>query len=126
VGALQYFGLSSIAPKHKDAMRERIMRGWPFTTEEMQQILNYCAEDVDALHQLLVKMLPHIDLPLALHRGEAVAALVRSEHIGVPVDMKVFSQLADQKTWRELRDSRRKARSRRVLSVRRDKAISRC
>ena len=50
-------------------------------------------------------MLPHIDLPIALHRGEAVAVLARSEHVGVPIDMEIFSQLADQKTWRQLRDS---------------------
>jgi len=105
VGALQYFGLSSIAPKRKDAMRERIMKGWPFTAEEREQILNYCAEDVEMLRQLLFKLLPHIDLPIALHRDEFVAALARSEHVGVPIDMEIFSQLADKKTWREMRDS---------------------
>jgi DNA polymerase I len=40
-----------------------------------------------------------------LHRGEAIAALARSEHIGVPIDMDVFSQLSDKKTWRNIRDS---------------------
>src|SRR5262249_3487907 len=105
IGALQYFGLDSIAPKCKDAMRERIMKGWPFTTEEREQILNYCAEDVEMLRQLLLKLLPHIDLPIALHRGESVAALALSEHIGVPVDMEIFPQLAEKKTWREIRDS---------------------
>jgi hypothetical protein len=105
IGALQYFGLSSIASKHKDAMRDRILKGWPFTTKECEQILTYCAEDVQALHQLFLKMLPYIDLPIGLHRGEAIAALARSEHIGVPIDMEIFSQLADQRTWRELRDS---------------------
>src|SRR5215470_13540100 len=69
IGALQYFGLSSIAPKRKDAMRDRIMRGWPFTAAEREQILNYCSEDVVALGRLLLKLLPHIDLPIALHRG---------------------------------------------------------
>jgi hypothetical protein len=105
IGALQYFGLDSIAPKRKDAMRDRIMKGWPFTAEEQKQILNYCAEDVEMLHQLLFKLLPHIDLPIALHRGEAVAALARSEHVGVPIDMEIFLQLADKTTWREMRDS---------------------
>jgi len=105
IGALQYFGLSSIAPKRKDAMRERIMKGWPFTAEEQRQILDYCAEDVEALHELLLKLLPKIDLPIALHRGEAVAALARSEQAGVPIDMEIFPQLADKKTWREVRDS---------------------
>ena len=42
------------------------------------------------------QLLPNIDLPIALHRGEAVAALARSEHVGVPIDMEVFSQLADK------------------------------
>jgi len=105
IGALQYFGLSSTAPKHKDAMRDRIMKGRPFTAEEREQILAYCAEDVEMLRQLLFKLLPHIDLPIALHRGEFVAALARSEHVGVPLDMEIFPQLADKKTWQEIRDS---------------------
>src|SRR5262245_25626656 len=105
IGALQYFGLDSIAPKRKDAMRDRIMKGWPFTAEEREQILNYCAEDVEMLRQLLLKLLPHIDLPIALHRGEFVGCLALSEHVGVPIDMEIFSELADKKTWREMRDS---------------------
>jgi len=105
IGALQYFGLSAIAPKRKDAMRERIMKGWPFTAEELKQILDYCAEDVEMLRQLLFKLLPHIDLPLALHNSESVAALARSEHIGVPIDMEIFPELTDKKCWREMRDS---------------------
>jgi DNA polymerase I len=105
IGALQYFGLSSIAPKRKEAARARVMKGWPFTAEEREQILAYCQEDVEALRKLLLKLLPYIDLPIALHRGEAVAALARSEHIGVPIDMEIFPQLADKTTWREIRDS---------------------
>ena len=105
IGALQYFGLSSIAPKHKDAMRDRILKGRPFTVEEQKQILDYCVEDVEMLLRLLIKLLPYIDLPIALHRGEFVAALARSEHVGVPLDMEIFSQLADKKTWQDIRDS---------------------
>ena len=78
IGALQHFGLSSIAPKRKDAMRARILQGWPFSAEEREQIQAYCCEDVEALRQLLLKLLPHIDLPIALHRGESAAALARS------------------------------------------------
>jgi hypothetical protein len=105
IGGLQYFGLSSIAPKRKDAMRDRILKGWPFSPGESDEILHYCAEDVEALRGLLFKLLANIDLPIALHRGEAVAALARSQHVGVPIDMEIFAQLANQKTWRELRDS---------------------
>jgi hypothetical protein len=102
---LQYFGLSSIAPKRKDAMHHRIMKGWPFTLDEREQVLAYCAEDVEALRKLLSALLPKVDLPIALHRGEAIAALARSEHTGVPLDMEVFSQLADKNTWRDIRDT---------------------
>ena len=80
-------------------------KGWPFTAEEREQILSYCAEDVEALRKLLSKLLPNIDLPTALHRGEAVASLALSEHVGVPIDTEVFSQIADKKTWRDIRDS---------------------
>ena len=86
-------------------MRDRILKGWPFTVEEREQILDYCAEDVEALRQLLLALLPKINLPIALHRGEAVAALARMEHVGVPIDSEIFSQLADKTTWREIRDS---------------------
>jgi hypothetical protein len=105
IGALQYFGLSTISAKRKDLMRDRILKGFPFTAEEREEILRYCADDVGALRELLLKLLPLIDMPIALHRGEAVAALARSTHIGVPIDMEIFSQLSDKKTWRELRDS---------------------
>jgi hypothetical protein len=105
IGALQYFGLSSVAPKRKDAMRARIMQGWPFTAAERDAILAYCREDVESLQKLLPKLLPGIDLPIALHRGEFIAALARSEHVGVPLDMEIFSQLADEKVWRDIRDS---------------------
>jgi DNA polymerase I len=105
IGALQHFGLSTINPKRKDMMRDRIMKGWPFTPEEKKQISDYCVGDVEDLRRLLFKLLPYIDLPLALHRGEAVAALARSEHAGVPIDMEIFSLLADKKIWREIRDN---------------------
>jgi len=81
------------------------MKGWPFSPEEKFRISHYCIGDVQDLSKLLLKLLPYIDLPLALHRGEFVAALARSEHVGVPIDMGIFSQLADTKTWREMRDS---------------------
>jgi DNA polymerase I len=60
IGALRYYGLRNIGPKKKDAMRERILRGWPFTPEEREAILAYCAEDVEALRLLLPRMLQEI------------------------------------------------------------------
>ena len=99
LGALRYYGLDAIGTKQKDAMQKRIMQGWPFTPEERQQILHYCESDVDALRRLLPHILPEIDLGVALYHGEFAAVSALMEHHGVPIDMEMFPQLADKKTW---------------------------
>ena len=60
LGALRYYGFSNTDQKLKDAMHARIMLGWPFTPEEREKILAYCAGDVDDLSRLLMRMLPEI------------------------------------------------------------------
>ena len=60
LGALRYYGFSNTDQKLKDAMHARIMLGWPFTPEERETILVYCAGDVEDLSRLLVRMLPEI------------------------------------------------------------------
>ena len=105
LGALAYYGLDSISSKHKDTMRDRILQGWPFTAKEREEILRYCAGDVDAMVRLLPKMLPDIELYIALHRGEFVAASALMEHRGVPMDMEIFPQLANKRTWNAVRDA---------------------
>ena len=40
-------------------------------------------------------MQPELELPVALHRGEFVAASALMEFHGVPIDMEIFPQLAD-------------------------------
>jgi DNA polymerase I len=64
---LRYYGLDAIGTKQKDAVRKRIMEGWPFTPEERERILTYCLSDVDAMQLLLPRILPSIDLGVALH-----------------------------------------------------------
>jgi DNA polymerase I len=105
LGALRYYGFSNTDQKQKDAMRDRIMRGWPFTPEEQQKILTYCVGDVNDLLRLLTRMLPEIDLGVALYHGKFAAASALMEHRGVPIDMDVFAQLADEDTWRAVRDA---------------------
>jgi hypothetical protein len=61
LGAMAYYGLDAIDSKHKDAMRDRIQQGWPFSDTERLEILKYCAGDVDAMVRLLPKMLPQIE-----------------------------------------------------------------
>ena len=43
IGLLRYYGLDAIDAKRKDAMRQRIMQGWPFTPEERRA-------DLEILH----------------------------------------------------------------------------
>jgi len=108
LGALSYFRINNIGTKQKEAMRKRIMAGWPFTAEEQEKIQAYCLSDVDALQLLLSKVLaePEFDLDIALYHGEFVAVEAKMQHAGVPIDMPIFSQLADKKIWRGIRMSR--------------------
>ena len=107
IGALRYYGLDAMTAKQKDAMHERVMAGPPFTARERQRILDYCAGDTEALRRLLPKILadPEFDFGVALYHGEFAAVSALMEHRGVPIDMEVFSQLADEKMWREVRDA---------------------
>jgi DNA polymerase-1 len=105
LGALRYFGLDSIGAKQKDAMQKRIMQGRPFTPTEREQILTYCGSDADALERLLARLLPELELGVALYHGEFAAVSALMEHRGVPIDMTVLTQLADKKTWQAVRDA---------------------
>jgi hypothetical protein len=108
VGAQRYFGLDTLDTKHKEAMQKRVMRGWPFTPEEREQILTYCASDTDALGRLLpflLKEMDEIDLRVALYHGEFAAVSALMEHHGVPIDMGIYPQLADETVWNALRDA---------------------
>jgi DNA polymerase-1 len=102
IHALEYFGLDTIGAHYKEQMIELILRGPPWTEEEWQAILDYCAGDVYALERLLPAMLPHIDLPRALFRGRFMGALAVVENYGVPIDVPTIS-LA-QKHWTDIQD----------------------
>jgi hypothetical protein len=107
LGALRYSGLDTMSAKQKDANRKRIMAGWPFTPEEQKQAQDYCADDVNDLLRLLLKILeqPEFDLGVALYHGEFAAVSALMEHRGVPINMVVYPQLADKNTWRKVRDA---------------------
>jgi DNA polymerase I len=108
LGALRYFHFDTISAKEKDAARDRIMRGWPFTPAEREWILTYCMSDVTALLALLPRLLRDMsarDLGVALFPGEFAAVCAGMEHRGVPVDGEIFTRLADAGTWRSIRDA---------------------
>jgi hypothetical protein len=49
MGALAFFELQNIGAAEKEAMRDRIKQGWPFSEAERTAILDYCESDVQAL-----------------------------------------------------------------------------
>ena len=102
LGALAYYGLDGMAAAEKDAMRDLILRGGPWSEQERKDILKYCEADVVALTKLLTPMLRDIDLPRALYRGRYMAAAASIERNGVPIDVALFHKL--QASWPDIQD----------------------
>ena len=102
LGALSYFGLDGASATAKKEMQKAIgadtWRG-RFCREE---ILDYCISDVVALEQLLLAMLPQIDLPRALLRGRYMAAVSAMEHHGTPIDTEMLGHL--RQGWTVIQD----------------------
>ena len=100
--------LDAIGTKQKDAMRERIMRGWPFTPEERQQILELlrqrrrCAATLAAADHGQ----PEFDLGVALYHGEFAAASA-SDGASRRADRHggVCATRRREDTWRAVRDA---------------------
>jgi DNA polymerase I-like protein with 3'-5' exonuclease and polymerase domains len=78
----------------KEANRERIISGFPFSPEEMRRIVDYCAGDVRMTRELASRLVPEIqNLDQALHRGRCAKAIVCVEWNGTPVDIELYSRL---------------------------------
>ena len=64
IGALQYFGITDGNQMAKDYMRQRILTGGPWSSDERLTILDYCQSDVDGLAMLFSAMLARWPLGL--------------------------------------------------------------
>jgi hypothetical protein len=93
LGACHLFGVNAISESEKEASRIRIMQGPPYTDKEKEEILNYCASDVLETVELLKKMLPYIDIPRALIRGQYMVTVAVMEYNGVPIDTNTLQRL---------------------------------
>jgi hypothetical protein len=102
IGAVTAFGLDTIGATEKKEMRALIMRGGPWNDNERAAVLQYCADDVDALARLFPAMAPRIDLPRALLRGRYMAAAARMEYAGVPIDVAMLDKLRQR--WTAIQD----------------------
>jgi len=86
LGALAFFGVAGTAFEEKQSMRELALRGGPWTESEQRALLEYCESDVDALEQLLPRMMRALDIDRALLRGRYMVAMAQIESRGVPID----------------------------------------
>ena len=102
LGAMAYYGLASIAPAEKVAMRDLILSRGPWSEKQESEILDYCQSDVDALAQLFFKMEPLIDWPRALLRGHYMKAVSRIQACGIPMDVALLEET--QKYWDKIRE----------------------
>jgi hypothetical protein len=100
VFALDHYGLDSLDANEKEDMRRLAIRGRPYTDDERRALVDYCAADVGALTRLLPRMLPRLDLPRALLRGQFVKAVARMEHNGIPIDAPTVALLDEH--WESL------------------------
>jgi DNA polymerase I-like protein with 3'-5' exonuclease and polymerase domains len=100
--ALTHFGLNGIGSLEKKEMRNLVLRGGPYTQQEIVDILDYCESDVRALERLLPAMVPHIDLDRALVRGRFMRTVARIEFSGIPIDIATLQKLRDR--WDGIRE----------------------
>ena len=90
---LQDNGLPGMSDARKEAMRERVVAGPPYSVEEQKEIMSYCSEDAESLVYLLERSRLRLDLPRALIRGRYMVACARMERVGTPVDVSGWQRL---------------------------------
>ncbi len=106
LGVCAIHGITTRSQQHKDEMRDLILRGGPWTDEETERILDYCAEDCYDTAALLAVFWPKIadvfygrsrmkidGLKAALHRGRAMTGFAWMRHVGIPIDAELTRRL---------------------------------
>jgi DNA polymerase I-like protein with 3'-5' exonuclease and polymerase domains len=95
IAACHAYGIYDTTPEaDKEANRDRISQGFPFTSEEMRRIQAYCDGDVRMLLNLCTRLVPDVEnLAQALHRGRCMKAVACIEWNGVPVDTDMIERL---------------------------------
>ena len=102
LGALLHYGLPSIGGEQKDAMRDLILTGGPWSSTEEMEIMDYCESDVVALAHLLTAMQSQIDWPRALLRGRYMKAVSVIQTNGIPLDVDTLDLL--RAAWHSIQD----------------------
>jgi len=101
VAALTHFCLTNQIPVEKEEWRQLAINGGPYSKAEMNGLLDYCQQDVDATVTLLRAMSPHIDWPRALLRGQYSWTIAAIERRGIPMDVATLHTLRDR--WEDIK-----------------------
>jgi DNA polymerase I len=90
----QWCGFSVRSIAEKKAMRDRILRGHPFSVQERELILKYCRDDVIDTALVAKKMLPCLgNLPHATFRAHFMRPVAKIQRAGIPTDVAMYSKL---------------------------------
>lgn len=101
-----HYGIDTMAADHKNAMRDLILSGGPWSGDEQREILNYCAADANITAKLFAAMFPKIGLGFnslggALLRGRYTCAVARMEWNGIPIDVETLARLRNG--WEDIK-----------------------
>ena len=102
LGALLYYDLPSIGGEQKDAMRDLVLTGGPWSAAQRAAIMDYCETDVLGLAHLLSAMQSKIDWPFALIRGRYMKSVSCIQRNGIPLDTEAHSLLLAN--WSAIQD----------------------
>ena len=101
--ALCHYGEKAMTVDEKETNRELVLKGGPWTTEERQQILDYCQQDVEATARLFHRMISQIEIGQAIvFRGQYSVALAEMHWHGVPVDLETYELI--KACWGQIQD----------------------
>jgi hypothetical protein len=101
-GAAMAHGLDLAKVPSQRHLRLMAQRGGIRSRSERETLLQSCEAGTQVLRQLLLAMLPRIDVPRALYRGRYAVALARVDCAGVPIDVLALQALQDN--WQTIRE----------------------
>ena len=102
LGAMAWRGLPApIETGQKKQMQQKAQHAGEWSCAEAAELLDYCQTDVDATARLYECMMPKIDWPNALVRGQFMGAIACMEWIGVPIDVPTLNRLKG--SWAEIK-----------------------
>jgi hypothetical protein len=91
--SLDRFGIFHIDPIEKKKNQKRYAKP-ELTVEDKAEILLYCGTDVTPLRQLLLALLPDLDLLEALERGAYIRETSVIEQRGIPISVADYQKIS--------------------------------